>query len=210
MTTGISDDTVMMYVIHDAFRRDTEHLARVVERGDLEDPRRQGSIRRGWDVFKRQLHHHHENEDRLLWPLVRIYLPARDEESAILAAMEVEHERIDPLITAVDTALLNADTAWLAEATAMFRQELLAHLTHEERDAVPLLDSVLAPKDWKQFSRQQRKSVGFKGAAEFFPYILDEADPERAAHVTKTLPPPLRMLVGRVWRPRYAEHAYWA
>lgn len=210
MTTGISDDTLMMFVIHDALRRDAGHLAQAVERRDMDDPARRQAFLTGWAVFRRQLRGHHEGEDRYLWPLLRTYLPAHDEENALLNAMEAEHERIDPLIAAVDTAVHNSDTVWLAEVTVTFRQELLAHLDHEERDAVPLMDATLEPKDWKQFSREQRKFVGFKGAREFFPYILDEADPERAAHVTKTLPPPLRLVLSRRWQPRYTKVARWS
>ncbi|MBA2415112.1 MAG: hemerythrin domain-containing protein [Geodermatophilaceae bacterium] len=209
MTTGISDNTVMMFAIHDALRRDAAHLARAVERQDMDDPARREAFLIGWEVFKRQLRHHHEGEDVNLWPLIRTYLPARDEENALLNAMEEEHERIDPLITDVDTALRNSDSGWLAEATVTFRQELFAHLEHEERDAVPLMEAVLTPQDWKAFSRTQRKDAGVKGAREFFPYILDEADPERAAQVTRLLPPPLRILVRRAWQPRYAKMNRW-
>ncbi len=208
-TPGVSDDSVMMLVIHDALRRDAGHLARAVEHRDLEDSQRRQAFLTGWDVFKRQLQSHHEGEDRNLWPLVRAYLPARDEENALLTEMEREHERIDPLITAVDTALRNSDPGWLAEATVVFRQELLAHLQHEERDALPLIESVLTSRDWKAFGRAQRKATGFKGAQEFFPYILDQADPDRAAQLTRLLPRPLRVLVHRSWQPRYAKAARW-
>lgn len=209
MTTGISDNTIMMFVIHDALRRDAEQLARGVEHRDMHDPSRQTAFLSGWEVFKRQLQHHHDGEDRLLWPLVRTYLPARDEENALLSEMEQEHERIEPLITSVDTALRNSDAAWLGEATVTFRQELLAHLDHEERDTVPLMDAVLTAQDWRAYSRAQRKATGFKGAKEFFPYILDQADPDRAAQVGRLLPPPLRLLVSRAWQPRYAQTAHW-
>lgn len=36
-------------------------------------------------------------------------------------------------------------------------------------------------QDWKAFAEHQRKSLGFKGASELFPYILSGADPERGA-----------------------------
>lgn len=210
MGTGISDDTIMMFVIHDALRRDATHLARAVERRDIDDPERRLGFLAGWEVFKRQLRHHHESEDRDLWPLMRTYLPARDEDDALLNEMEEEHARIDPLITAVDTALRNSDATWLAEATVTFGQELLAHLEHEERDAVPLMDSVLTPQDWKAFGREQRRSTGFRGAREFFPYILDQADPDRATQLSQGLPPPVRFLASRVWQPRYAKTARWS
>jgi len=71
MATGISDDMIMMYVIHDALRRDLEHLTRAVEsRASLEPDRRQ-AFDAGWELFKLQLHHHHTGEDTALWPMVQ-------------------------------------------------------------------------------------------------------------------------------------------
>lgn len=209
MTTGGSEDAITIFVVHDALRRDTDQLARAVERGDLQDPARRLGFAVGWAMFKRQLGCHHDGEDRHLWPLARIYLPARDEESAVLDAMEAEHRGIEPLVAAVDAAVGTDDTAWLGEATIAFRQALTAHLDHEERAAVPLLDSVLTSKDWKEFTRVHRKSIGLHGVAEYLPYILDQADPARAAHVTRQLPPPLRLLLRRAWLPRYAATQRW-
>ena len=66
-------------------------------------------------------------------------------------------------------------------------------------------------KDWKEFARTQQKSVGgIKGAAEFFPYILTGADPERGAQAVSIFPPPLRLLIRKVWQPRYAKRKLWA
>ncbi|MBA2389482.1 MAG: hemerythrin domain-containing protein [Geodermatophilaceae bacterium] len=209
MTASISDETIMLFVIHDALRRDATHLARAVERRDLDDPERRVAFLRGWEIFKRQLQRHHEGQDRNLWPLIRTYLPARDEENAILNEMEAEHERIEPLMTAVDTALRTSNSDWLAESTVEFRQELLAHLEHEEREAVPLMESALTKQDWKAFARAQRKATGFKGAQEFFPYILEEADADRAARVRKTLSAPMRVLLGQIWEPRFARISRW-
>lgn len=208
MTTGPSDDSIMLVVVHDALRRDADHLARSVERRDLEDPGRRAGFLTGWEIFKRQLRRHHDSEDRDLWPLARTYLPARDEENVLLNEMEDEHARIAPLVAAVDTALATSDAGWLAEATVTFRAELLAHLSHEERATLPMLESVLSGQDWKAFARAQRRSTGYR-AREFFPYILHEADPERAARVSRRLAPPLRLMVGRVWQPRYASIARW-
>ena len=212
MATGISDDGIMMLVIHDALRRDLEQLTRAVERKDAADPARRGAFDAGWNLFRTQLHHHHTGEDERLWPRARTHLADRPDDLALLEAMEAEHDLITPAIAEIDAALADADSAEqrLPEATANYRRVLVDHLAHEERDALPLLESVMTPEDWRAFSRSQQKSVGIKGAGEFFPYILDGADPERGAQALGQFPAPLRLMIRRVWIPRYRRRALWS
>lgn len=213
MGTGISDDMIMMFVIHDALRRDLEHLSRAVEGQDMFDPGRRGAFHAGWELFKTQLHHHHTGEDIALWPAIRPRLAGRPEDLALLGAMEAEHVRIGPCIEEIDTAVADPDSGRdrLRGATAVFREELTDHLAHEERDAVPVIESVMTKQDWKVFSRQQQKSIGgLKGAAEFFPWILDSAAPDRGAQTLGRFPPPLRWVIRRVWQPRYDRRQLWA
>lgn len=211
MATGISDNMIMMYVIHDALRRDLEHLTRAVESRAAFDPARRHAFTAGWELFKSQLHHHHTGEDIALWPRVRRHLEGRPEDLALLDVMEEEHVRIGPTIEAIDTAAADRESGAdrLAEASAAFRRELVDHLAHEERDAVPLVESAMTRQDWKDFSRQQQKAVGLKGSAEFFPYILSGADPERGAQALGIFPAPLRLLIRRVWQPRYSRRDLW-
>lgn len=153
----------------------------------------------GWELFKGQLHDRHTGEDIVLWPRVRTHLSGRPSDLALLAVMEAEHVRIGPTITEIDAAVADeeSDDDRLAHATADFRRELV-DLAHEERDAVPLVESVMSKHDWQAFSREQQKSVGVKGAAEFVPYILSGADPERGAQALGKFQPPLRFLIRRV------------
>jgi len=211
MATGISDDMIMMYVIHDALQRDLEHLSRAVESGDLVDPRRRQAADAGWELFKYQLHHHHTGEDIALWPRVRPRLAERPDDLALLDEMEAEHVQIGPLITEIDAAVADPEAGVdrLPEATAVFRKELVDHLAHEERHAVPVVESVMTRQDWKAFGRQQQKSVGLKGVAEFFPYILTGAELERGAQALAQFPPPLRLMIRRVWQPRFAKRGLW-
>jgi len=213
MATGISDDMIMMYVIHDALRRDLEHLRRAVESRDASAPQRRQRFVAGWELFKYQLHHHHTGEDDALWPRVRAHLVDRPDDRALLEEMEAEHVRIGPTIEEIDAAVAAGPTSGadrLPEAVAAFGAELTGHLAHEEHDAVPLIDSVMTRQDWKAFSKHQQKATGLKGAAEFFPYILTGADPDRAAQVIGQFPPPLRLLIRRVWAPRYAKRELWS
>lgn len=212
MATGISDDMIMMYVIHDALRRDLEHLTRAVESRATISPDRRPGIDSGWQLFKFQLHHHHTGEDVALWPIVRPRLAGRPEDLELLDVMETEHARIGPVVAEIDAALEDQESGAdrLAEATALFRRELVEHLAHEERDAAPVIESVMTRQDWKAFSRHQEKSVGLKGAGEFFSYVLTDADPARGAQTLAQFPPPLRFLIRRVWQPRHRRRGLWS
>lgn len=209
MTLKQAEDSLMLRVVHDAFRRDADHLARVVESQAVTDPQCRGSVLAGWDVFLRQLRSHHDGQDQNLWPALRGYLVARPEESDLIDAMESEHRRIAPLATAVNTALHNGDLDWLVEATAPFREELLGHLRHEESEAIPLLLSVFSQQDWRAFAAAQRKSTSSRDATEFLPYVLAEADAETVDLVMSRLSGSARWAYKHRQQPRFARIARW-
>jgi hypothetical protein len=75
-------DMTMMFAIHDALRRDLEHVAQVEVRSD------------GWDLFARMLYLHHTIEDDLLGPMMRGAVAGRSEDLARLDEMETEHAAI--------------------------------------------------------------------------------------------------------------------
>ena len=181
-TTGRLDLTVMV-AFHDAFRRDLAHLARVASRrhAHLDDPARRTAVLAGWELFRTYLHIHHSAEDTDLWPRMRTHLADRPDDLALLQAMEDEHARLDPLVAAVDRAFTDRDGGHqhLADTVDALASELHGHLRHEERDALPLLDRSLTPAEWQAFSHDQRRRLGFGGAAQLFPWLLQEASPNR-------------------------------
>ncbi len=65
--TGEAIDFTMMYVTHDAFRRDLGRLSAASAAGTAHAP----GVRAGWENFKAQLLLHHSVEDTHLWPRVR-------------------------------------------------------------------------------------------------------------------------------------------
>jgi hypothetical protein len=115
--TGDADLTIML-AAHDAFRRDLARLARAAASADLSDPARRQSVAAGWELFKRELHIHHTAEDQLIWPALRPRLVQSEHALSVLDAMEEEHERIDPLLAAVDAAFTDCDGAPSAAAPA--------------------------------------------------------------------------------------------
>lgn len=137
-------DLTVMWAFHDAFRRDLGHLAHTASRhrAQLEEPNRHAAVQAGWELFKTQLHIHHTAEDADLWPRMRTHMADRPDELALLQAMQDEHAHIDPMLAAVDGAF--ADRAGghqrLGDTVDALAGSLNGHLTHEERDVLPLID----------------------------------------------------------------------
>jgi hypothetical protein len=82
-------------------------------------------------------------------------------------------------------------------------------VAHEERDTLPLMDRSLTPAEWQRFVADQRRNNGIRGAAQFFPWLLDGASVEQAQAVLVGLPTPLRVVYRGIWQPRYARHDHW-
>jgi hypothetical protein len=100
----------------------------------------------------------------------------------------------DPVGVAVDRAFNDRDGGHqrLGDTVDALASELHGHLRHEERDALPLLDRSLTPTQWQAFSNDQRRRLGFDGAAQLFPWLLQEASPQQVTAILAGLPPPLR------------------
>jgi Hemerythrin HHE cation binding domain len=204
-------DLTMMLVMHRAFRRDLAHLARAASRHRTGDPARHAAILAGWELFKTALAFHHTGEDADLWPRMRSHLAGRPGDLALLQAMEDEHARIDPLLEAVDGALADPGRGQdrLGDTVDALADGLSAHLAHEERETLPLLSRTLTPTEWQEFVADQRRKNGIRGAAQLFPWLLDEASPEQARAVLAQLPAPLRVVYREIWQPRYARRDHW-
>jgi hypothetical protein len=198
-------DFTMMYAAHDAFRRDTARLARAADSttGDLR------AFRAGWTTFTYYLHVHHSAEDSVLWPPLRAKMDSAPERLALLDAMEAEHASLDPLMARIGSRLTSGDTGGLRADAEQLDQVLTDHLAHEENDGLPLIDAVLNEKDWDAFGEEQRRQVGTAGTAQFFPWLLDEASAGTEQKVLALVPPPIRFLYRKTWRPRYQKRSPW-
>ncbi|MEV3927093.1 hemerythrin domain-containing protein [Actinomadura coerulea] len=194
-------DWTLMYVMHDALRRELEHLAKVTARED-DDPRRLLAAAAGWELFKLSLHAHHTAEDEALWPVLRESLTGRD-DLALLDAMEAEHAAVDPLIEAIDTGAGPVGELVDALATA-----LTAHLAHEEKEALPLIDATLTAEQFQDFGRAHGRHVG-PNAPRVLPWLLDGVDDATAAATLSVLPEPARTAFETRWRPAYRALERW-
>ena len=205
--TGDADLTIML-AAHAAFRRDLLHLSHSAN-VHRPDPTRRAAIQAGWETFKRQLHLHHTAEDAIIWPALRQRLGHSDHAQSVLDAMEEEHQLIDPLLAAVDAAFAEPDGSSLGAATDALTSQLTAHLTHEERDGLPLIGVALTAPEWRSVGFRIARSSGLSDAGEMFAWLADGADKDTAAATIATLPPPVRVLYRAILNPRYQRTPRW-
>jgi iron-sulfur cluster repair protein YtfE (RIC family) len=193
-------DFTMMYASHDAFTRHLQRLVSAIEQDGAAAPGTSAQ----WELFKKQLHIHHTAEDVSLWPRLRAVAVAPDEVT-VLDAMEMEHAQIDPQLERVDNALAGGVTAESAASLRELIAGLGAHMRHEENEALPLVERHVGPPGWTAFAKDIRKTQGLRGAAVYFPWLLDGADEATATKLLGMLPAPLRFLHRRVWAPKYRK-----
>ncbi|GAA4231584.1 hypothetical protein GCM10022254_29160 [Actinomadura meridiana] len=195
-------DMTLMYAMHDALRRELEHLAKLAARKDG-DPRQILADAPGWELFKKALHAHHTAEDDALWPVMRETLAGRPDDLALLDAMEAEHARIDPVIEAMDTGVEP-----LGDLVGTLTSGLTVHLKHEEDDAIPLMHEVVTPEQMAAFGQAHAAQVGPDGPR-IIPWLLEGADAATTATTLAVLPEPVRALYEAEWRPAYAALNRW-
>ncbi|MDX6256899.1 MAG: hypothetical protein QOJ11_3233 [Frankiales bacterium] len=197
-------DFTMMYASHDAFARDLHRLTDAARHGDPLDP----AVLAGWQVFERQLHVHHTSEDAALWPALRRAVQHAGEVE-VLDDMESEHAVLDPFIATIDEAFGAGDHEALGRTAEVLAAGLTAHMAHEEASALPLVETYLGRKGWAAFTGHIRSTQGMSGAAEFVPWLLDDAPAATRTQVFKVLPPPVKLLYRAVWLPRYRRTRHW-
>jgi hemerythrin-like domain-containing protein len=161
-------DMQMMYVMHHAFRRDLDAFAIAVKQTPVAERRTWRLLADRWDLFAEVLHGHHSVEDDGVWPAVRA--AGAPEDLATMAAMEAEHEEIDPLLESCAAGFRRlgerADEdarAALAVRVHAARESLRRHLAHEEAEAIAIIQRVLTPTDWARIEQAHAAAEGRRG-----------------------------------------------
>lgn len=206
---SFKNDMTMMYAVHAAFRRELERIAAITARED-DDPRRVLRAAVGWEMFKSFLHIHHTAEDETVWPVLRGLLEGRPQDLALLDAMEAEHAAIDPLLSGVDAALADRDdgVARLGGRVDALITGLTGHLSHEENEALGLMDATMSPQQIQRLGQRQAELIG-ADTSRYLPWLLDDADPAETAAVLDRIPEPLRTAYRDQWRAAYGELHLW-
>ncbi|WP_433516229.1 hemerythrin domain-containing protein [Nonomuraea sp. CA-143628] len=200
MTTDNAPAIWEMVVVHRVFRREfrlAPELIRQVAPGDTE---RAATLAAYLGEILAGLHHHHEAEDKLLWPVLlrRVRL-----EGALIRTMEEQHERVAGHISVLEELL----PAWRAEADAdrrdrladtltLLHDELLVHLDQEEERILPLVAAHLTKAEWDTLSEYARAQLPKDRLLVNLGALLEDATPWEREAFLRLMPMAARVL----WR----------
>jgi hypothetical protein len=198
-------DVGFMRAMHDAFRRDLERLGRLAPSIDGASAVPDG-VQAGWAGFRDALLVHHSAEDDDLWPALCEHLEERTDRAEV-DAMVAEHRAIPAALEAADRAIANRRD--VAVTVRELSDLVRAHLDHEERTVLPLLERHLTRREWRRFLVTERGRRSLKERADFLGWVLDDADASDRAAVMAELPRPAHVVYRLVLRPRYAAQHRW-
>src|SRR3984893_4995645 len=155
-------DVTMMFVVHNAFRRDLARMQAAA--AHARDPAARTALRRAWATLSRSLTVPHTPEDEILGPPMQAQLGDRPDETDLLVEMAREHSRLDPVMREIDENLAQGPPSRLVALFGELVAVLTGHLAHEEAAALPLVPERLTMREGEGVSDDQRRRLGLNGA----------------------------------------------
>jgi hemerythrin-like domain-containing protein len=212
LTTDPMADSRDMYVIHQMFRREFDAIPGLVSNVPDGDRAQAAMVADHVMWMVTFLHTHHEGEDLLVWPKLLERGPL--EIDPLIETMKAQHaglaHSLEGLrVKAVDwreTAATLQRDALSSAATALLSQ-IAEHLDMEERQVLPLVDTFLTEKEWKEVGGHGLKAMSFGQLKVAFGMILDEATPEQVQIMRNTIPRLPWMLFSFVGPRAYVKYA---
>jgi hemerythrin-like domain-containing protein len=160
---GERPDTREMVIIHNVFRRLLGDLPRLVRATRPGDAARASVLADAYTEVAQGLHHHHTNEDELLWPLLMARV---DGEKAQVLRAEEQHERVHELlergadqVRVFRTTASTSSRDGLATTIEELDAALCEHMDDEERYILPLVEQHLTVAEWEQLGARGRASI---------------------------------------------------
>ena len=198
-----------MYVIHHAFRRDLAAFEDAVRATPVGDAPTWAALGARWTTFSTVLHHHHGVEDEHLWPVLLNKAAGDEAATTMLHAMEAEHERIDPALTSVTSGFAamvehpcdDHRNALDVHVTST-RAALLAHLAHEETEALPLLQRSLSVEENKAFEKAAERAYPLRLIPFLLPWVSAGLPDDVRRRIVDGAGPAYGLLL-RLFRGRY-------
>jgi iron-sulfur cluster repair protein YtfE (RIC family) len=197
-----------MIVIHNVFRRifgDLPGLVRAVAPGDAI---RAGVLADAWIEVATGLHHHHTNEDELLWPTL---LERVEVERSFVLRAEEQHERVHELLefgnTQVEPFRTDPTPARRDEFAATIEHlctALSEHLADEERYILPLVEEHMTAAEWERLGERGRASIPKDRLLIQVGWILDGLSAGDRRGFLRGMPLPARVLWRLVGRRSFA------
>ena len=187
-------------VIHAAVRRDLARLHDALGRANDGEVARASQLELAYANLHRQLQHHHQSEDRFIYPFVARIEPSPE----LMRAMDEEHHAMADALAETRAAMgVYASTASAADAkkaqdsVAQTTAVVERHLVHEESDFEPLVWPHVETSEWKAVEKQTRPT-SLAEAGTFFAWIQDGMTDENRTFLRSAVPPPVTFLLSRL------------
>ncbi|MBI1349983.1 MAG: hypothetical protein GC156_02565 [Actinomycetales bacterium] len=187
-----------MKIVHETFRRMYAETAGLLRANPSPSPERVAFLADHIDFGISMLHHHHESEDDLLYPLLVERVPERADA---VRHVEQQHQEVTGGIDAVSAACSGWRAAPTAEnGTALadrldhLNAILQPHLDDEEQQIVPLAAVTLTQEEWEEMGEHSRSYIPKDRMAVAFGMLLEPLDDDDRAHMKSALPFPVRLL----------------
>ena len=201
----MAETMTMNRVIHAAVRRDLDRIVIALESAHDGDTTRATSLQRAYANLHGQLKHHHEQEDRYVFPA----LSRLGVDAGLIEDMNGEHHAMSDALESTATLMRRyagtgtaADAAAARASVAETRAVVERHLAHEEYELEPLMRPHLESAEWKQAQKALRK-VPPSTAGHFFAWLTDGMDSESEDYLRSTVPRPVIAVYSRVLGRRY-------
>jgi hemerythrin-like domain-containing protein len=200
-----------MAIVHHTFRNFYAETAQLVRANPTPSAERVAFLAEHIDFGIGMLHHHHEAEDTLLYPLLIERAP---EQAASTERIEAQHKEVTSSIEAVTSAC----QAWRRQPTAETGEALAAtldalndtlqpHLDDEENTIVPLAAVTVTKEEWSAMGEDARASIPRNKLPIAMGMVLESLNDEDRAYMKSELPAPVRLLfplmIDRPWK-KYA------
>jgi hemerythrin-like domain-containing protein len=205
-------DTRVMGLIHTIFRREFRLAGEVVRGVAPGDRARAAVVANHLQLVHDNLHHHHEAEDKHLWPLLLARVP--DELAPLVHLMEQQHAQVGVLMEQVAARL----PAWRAHARATDRDvladlhdrlylHLVEHLDAEEERLLPIAARAVTQEEWEAMGAAARSGTPRSQSLLVLGMIVQDGNPDLVSVMLSGAPAPVRWLLPRLGRRAYRRHA---
>jgi iron-sulfur cluster repair protein YtfE (RIC family) len=201
-----------MYMAHTMFRREIGLAPALVHGVGSGDAERAAIVADHLLLVDTVLRHHHEGEDRHLWP--KLLTRGGADAAAVVSAMEDQHEAIEKAIAEVrDRTATWRDTvdpgdgAVLAEALQRLLGLLVEHLTAEEDEALPLVEKHITAAEWGQMIAEGGADLAPEEMVLIFGMMAYGGDPDTVRDIVATMPPDMRPVMGDLAAQAFTQYA---
>jgi hypothetical protein len=195
----------MNQIIHAAVRRDVARTEQALRRLPDGDAHRARQVRTAWQNLVRELTHHHEAEDDILWP----FLLERGVDADLLHAMEDEHAAMKKALASASAAIDSvvatptaSAAAVAADVVARSSEVINGHLDHEERDVEAPLGDLESDPEFKALSKKLRPA-SMVDAANALAWMDDGAGQRERTALRATIPAPVVAILTKLVARRY-------